>query len=157
MYSGCDALAGGGGRADLLEAIKGAWSSGIKTGVTIERQTADTALIAVLRDPYFGHFLVRNNGAILEIAGGNMGTIVTINEEFITLSIQEEYDSGPGQWVPASRLIVEQYLLEGDSLTIVPDINNDLNFDGATQVLQDGATINMNYDFRINFTKEPKG
>ena len=159
MYSGCGALAGGGGSADLLESIRGAWSSGIKTGVTIEGQAGvrDTAFIAVLRGSSFAHFLVRDNAGTLVITDGNRGTVATIDEEFITLSIQEEFDFGLGQWVPASQLIVERYLLEGDTLFVVPDINNDLDFDGTTQVLRDNETINMNYDFRINFTKEPEG
>ena len=36
-----------------------------------------------------------------------------------------------GQWVPASKLLIEKYLLDAGTFYIVPDINNDLVHDGS--------------------------
>jgi hypothetical protein len=154
LCMGCDAAGGGG--EDYLESIKGAWSSGIKTNVTMGGPARDTALLTILRNPSFESYFIVDNDGMMVVAGGNKGTIVTVDEEYLTVNLQQEFDNDTGTWKPASGYSVAKYSVEGDTFIMIPDINEDSIYDGTT-LFDDDATIDMDYDFRIITTREPEG
>lgn len=93
---------------------------------------------------------------MMVLAGGNKGTIVTVDEEHLTVSLQQEFDNDTGKWVPASGYMVAKYSVDGDTFIMIPDLNEDSIYDGTT-LFDDDATIDMGYDFRIITVREPDG